>query len=96
MDRQTSCCLSCNVNSKKLIFVTEIFYLSFSGICEVSLFILDVGLQHFKWSACMACYQSPQKSVIQGMNPFYWGGFGVTLQFLATLALSVQAEVFCD
>ena len=96
MGHQTSCCLSCNVNSNKLIIVTDrFFFSSFSGICEVSLLNLDIGLQHFMWSACMACYQSPQKSVIQGMNPFYWGGFGVTLQLFATLALSVQAEIFC-
>lgn len=95
MGRQTSCCLSCNVNSKKLIIVTDRFFFSFSGICEVSFlfgaYISGILSDLPVWPV----NQCPQKSVIEGMNPFYWGGFAVTLQFLATLALFVQAEVFC-
>lgn len=97
MGRQTSCCLSCNVNSKKLIIVKDIFFFPpFSGVCEVVLLILGICLQDCKCSACVACYQYLQKSVVQSTNEVVNpGGFGVTLQFLATLAFSVQAEVFC-
>lgn len=50
MGRQTSGCLSCYVNNKKLIIVMDrFFFSSLNGIGDTSLLILDIRLQHLNY-----------------------------------------------